>query len=155
MVSVVLSVLALWYSSPFPHLGQSNYYLGYSVNSEWSDMEHPNSSNYSPVYFPDETSGSPVKTSFSSTSPPAAATSPFGPCAEPSAVQSHHEPGWQEDANCSAASFPHWRPNGFAGMLQVQHKNEILGHCSPAIKSEAPDRKQGRYHLPSWDSISR
>lgn len=46
------------------------------------------------------------------------ATSPFGPCAASSGAQPRHAPGWQEDANWSSASFPHWHPNGFAGMLQ-------------------------------------
>lgn len=107
LVSVDQSVLALWHSSLIPRLCHCNLPFGVFCEQR-ANVEHLNCFHCNLTYFPHETLGSPVKTSFSRTQAlvlPAA--SPFSPCAAPSAVQPSHDPGWQEDANWFSASFPH------------------------------------------------
>lgn len=94
----------------------------------------------------------PLKAASAAQDPLLPASSPFGPCAAPSAVPPRHELGWREDANWFSASFPQWRPSSIAGTLQGKHKDTVLGHCSPASKFETrqkirqiPPTEQGKH----------
>lgn len=73
------------------------------------------------------------------------ATSPFGPCAAAFAAQPHHEPGWQRGGNWFSASFPHWRPSSFAGMLHGRAQGSNPGALQPCYQIWNPRQKNKTY----------
>lgn len=141
-------------AAQFTHLlFESVQFLFVVFCEQWNNVEHLNSSSLTSGVFQRKRLGrTPLKAASAAQDPLLPASSPFGPCAAPSAVPPRHELGWREDANWFSASFPHWRPSSIAGTLQGTDKDTVLGHCSPASKFETrqkirqiPPTEQGKH----------
>lgn len=132
-----------------PRLCHCNYHLGHSVNSEptWSIQTASTVISHISQVEHWEPLSKPASAAQVLLLP---AASPFSPC---NTLCCSATPWPRLAGGCKLvfSQFPTLIPKWLCWQCKGEHKDEILGHCSPATKNETPDRN----HWQSWESISR
>lgn len=110
---------------------------------QWANVEDLNCFHCNHMYFPGETLGTPVKTSFRAQALLLPAASPFSPC-NTLCCSATPQPSLAGGCKLFSPSFPQWFPNGFADSARNCTRMKSWGTAAlqPSMKlhKETTDR---------------